>query len=359
MWLPILACLAFLWPGGESADGGSIRRVEPVPVIYTTDLFHPHGDMDDQVDLAVMYAIKGIALKAVILDNGKVQKKRPGRVAVSQLNFLTGKSVPVAVGLARKLRNPYDSGLSQPAEYQAGVRIILRILKTLKRKAVLVTVGSLRDVAAAFNRNPALFLKKVGRIFVFAGEASNKGFSETNVKMDRHAFTRIMASGLPVYWVPCFDGGRWKNTGSASYWMTNYARLLNSVRPPILQYFIYAYTRSKENPLIFLGKPVDPVRKRALFKEKRNLWGAAAFLSVVDKGISLKPGYPVVALAQGERNDDLLFDFVPVAIRLDQRGNVSYERRPAGTEVMQFRVKDPRNYGEAMTIVTARLLSSL
>lgn len=91
----------------------------------------------------------------------------------------------------------------------------------------VITVGSLRDLAAAFNREPDLFRKKVSRLMIFIGEASAPTL-EWNVGLDPHAFICIMNSGLPVWWVPCFDGGNFKNKGNASYWTARHSDLLSS-----------------------------------------------------------------------------------------------------------------------------------
>jgi hypothetical protein len=356
----LFVCIALLIIIGCNFPGSNTNHEKrAVPVIYTTDLFHPPGDMDDQVDLAALYAIKGIDLKAIVLDAGKTQEKRPGRLPVSQINYLTKRKIPTSIGLGLKLKSPWDPALWQSGKYQNGVHLILETLSRSEKKVAIVTVGSLRDVAAAFNRNPQLFRDKVSRLFIFAGEATKEGFSETNVKMDRHAFVRIMQSELPVFWVPCFDGGRWQNHGRASHWLTNYQKILKNSSAPLLQYFIYAYIRSSKPPIEFLYQPVNAEWKKKLFKKQRNLWGASVFLAVANKGISIKSGYPIVSMTDETGKDDLLFDFVPVRIRVTERGEVLYDNQPSAREVMQFRVKNGKNYRKAMTQVTARLLSTL
>ena len=39
-----------------------------VPVIYCTDLFHPHDDPDDHFDLATLFALPELEVKAILLD---------------------------------------------------------------------------------------------------------------------------------------------------------------------------------------------------------------------------------------------------------------------------------------------------
>ncbi|MCI0408006.1 MAG: hypothetical protein L0191_05475, partial [Acidobacteria bacterium] len=52
----------------SSTDGAS-----SIPVIYTTDLFHPHDDPDDHFDLATIFAMPELDLKGIVLDQGDKQ----------------------------------------------------------------------------------------------------------------------------------------------------------------------------------------------------------------------------------------------------------------------------------------------
>ena len=109
------------------ADTGEYEK--RVPVIYCTDLFHPYVDPDDHFDIACLYAIKEIEIKAIILDQGEKQKNKPGSVPISQLNHITRRNIPHAIGLSDRLKFPEDKGLWQAKEYQDGVELILKILK--------------------------------------------------------------------------------------------------------------------------------------------------------------------------------------------------------------------------------------
>src|SRR5512143_562943 len=66
-------------------SGLSCALSAPIPVIYSTDLMHPHDDPDDHFDLACLYAMPEADLRAVILDNGASQAQRPGFKPVWQL----------------------------------------------------------------------------------------------------------------------------------------------------------------------------------------------------------------------------------------------------------------------------------
>jgi len=100
-----------------------------VPVIYCTDLFHPHDDPDDHFDLATLFALPELEVKAILLDQGDKQLKRPGAIPIQQMMHLTGRQVPFAIGLAQKLISPGDDGRAQPAEFQAAVNLLLKTLR--------------------------------------------------------------------------------------------------------------------------------------------------------------------------------------------------------------------------------------
>jgi hypothetical protein len=272
--------------------------------------------------------------------------------------------VPAVFGLGTKLRSPGDTALDQPVEFQQGVTTILSVLRTSAPPVMIITVGSVRDVVAAFNREPALFRAKVGKLMVFIGEASNAHFREWNVQLDPQAYVGLMRSGLPIYWVPCFDGGLWKNDGHASFWRAKHADLLREDSPHLLQYFIYALERETAEPLGFLSKPVDAARRERLMAGTRNLWCTAIFGSLAGRDILRegpdyvsKPRPPARAMDRTLRNE--LFEFQEVELHITDDAVVQYGAHPEAHKVMRFTVLDRTNYDRGMTEATAGLLASL
>jgi inosine-uridine nucleoside N-ribohydrolase len=205
VWAGVLVvCWLFCTEGSASGGIAALEKDRTIPIMYCTDIYHPPADPDDHFDLASMYAIDEFDIKAVILDNAASkynQGSKNGVVAVGQMNHITGRTIPCAIGLLEKLKSPDDSGFGQPDEFQGGVRKIIEILESTNLPVKIIAVGSLRDVAAAFNRRPDLFHDKVDVLVVFAGDASAKTeeFMEYNVELDVHAFVRIMNAQLPVY----------------------------------------------------------------------------------------------------------------------------------------------------------------
>jgi hypothetical protein len=332
-----------------------------IPVIYCTDLFHPHVDPDDHFDLATLYALPELDVRGIVLDQGEKQRQRPGRIPVSQLNHLTGRSVPVAIGLASRLKSPSDTGLDQPEQFQAGVRVILDTLRQSAEPVALITVGSVRDVVAAFNREPDLLRHKVSRLLCFIGEASKEDFQEYNAGLDPQAFVGLMRSGLPVEWVPCFDGGLWQNRGHASFWKAKHEDLLRRAPPELVQFFIYALEHEKTDPLAFLHQPVDAARKAKLFAGERNLWCTALFASVAGRTV-VYDGKKVLlsaawAMSGARQPAGALYGFEEVEVIVTEAGVVKYASGRGAVKVRRFVVHDRDRFAEGMTRATADLLS--
>lgn len=358
--LPVLAAaLIACAVGGRAADAAP-----RVPVVYCTDLFHPHEDPDDHFDLAVLYALPEIDIKVIILDQGGRQARAPGRIPVSQLNAFTGREIPAVSGLTSPLRTSDDAGLDQPVEFQAGVEAILRTLREADHLVTIIAVGSVRDLAAAWNREPSLMLAKVGRVLIFIGEASRPDFREYNVGLDPAAFIAVMRSGLPVAWVPCFDGGLWQNAGHASFWQAKHEALLARAPDPLVQYFIYALEKQTGDPLAFLRQSVDPARRARLFAQDRNLWCTAVFGAAAGRRVAEQAGgFAAVPTRAGEthglRRDHGVFGFREVGIVIGDDAVVRYSDAPGVRTVWQFEVRDRERYARAMTEATAGLLAGI
>ena len=314
-----------------------------VPVIYSTDLLHPHDDPDDHFDLACLYPMPEVDLRAVILDNGEPQTQRPGFKPVWQLNYLTGRHVPSALGLRQKLKSPEDPALDQPAEHQSGVNLLLQTLRDSPEKVAIIFVGSARDTVAAFNREPALFRAKVRSIHGFIGEASDPQFIEYNVGLDPLAFVRLIRSDLPFFWLPCFDGGPWKNNGHASYWKIRHRQVLEQAPERLQRYFLYMLRKVTNDPIAYLSQPTSVEDRRWMMEGERNLWCSALL------------GLAVGRRVQHEGRD--IAGFVPVEVSVNDRGIVSYGKVPGSRPVMRFEIRDKANFAAAATAATAQLLA--
>ncbi len=261
-----------------------------VPVIYSSDLFHPPDDPDDHYDLATLFSLPELDVKGIIIDMSHVQenRKQPGVPALRQIFHMTGRTVPFATGLQHPLRSPEDPGTDQPAGEQGGVELILSVLREAKEKVSLLEVGSLLDIAAAYNREPGLMRAKVAGIYINSGNGPDGWQNEWNVRLDPNAYRCIMASGLPIQWYPCF--GR---DSFATLYQVDQAEALGKSPAPLRAYFTYALTHSSSEPISFLSgvypAPTGP----------RNMWSTISLLDLAgrriyrtDKGYEALPERP-------------------------------------------------------------------
>lgn len=306
-----------------------------VPIIYSTDLYHPHDDPDDHFDLATLYAVPEFDILGIVIDRGERGADRPGVCAIQQMNHITGRDVPYALGLTHNLASPTDRGENQPGETCGGIELILNGLRQSQKPVTLFIIGSLRDIAAAYNREPELFAKKVSRMYVNAGHSS--GGNEWNVDLDRHAYFRILGSSLPVYWMPCFG-----DNGYLTFWKFQHSQVLDSVPLAVQNFFIYALKKSDPktaDPIEALKAPIALEDKEQIWKNERNMWCTAGFLH-----------------AAGRANETFTFEKKPV--RLDE-ANAKTTVGEQGIELYTFHQSDKAAYTRSMTETLRGLLAGL
>jgi hypothetical protein len=315
-----------------------------------------------------------VDVKGVVLDNvlpgepgpHPPQVTRPGAAVLGQLETITRRRAPGFVGLDRPLKGIDDQVLAAPARFQGGVQFIIEALQKSDRPVTIVTVGSLRDVAAAFNRQPALFRQKVGRLLMLAGEAAMSGPDDDNVKRDPFAFAAIMRSGLPVYWVPRQDGGQGttnaNNAGNASVWMANMAETLGPVTGPPLQHLLNAITMlSRPSQAVqSLLNNVSSQRRTTVFAQSLELRGAAVLATIVDKTVAFD-GTNAVLAPLSPSSARAVFGFSPVDVTVTTAGRVlSYTPGGDSRRVHRFRrLAEPATYARAMSLMAGSMLARL
>ncbi len=331
-----IAIILIVWGSSWPVAARAAQEPNSVPIIYTTDLYHPHDDPDDHFDLVTLFAIPEFDIRAIIIDTGKRGKDRPGILPVKQMMHITGRTVPVATGLVENVRHQGDTGERQPDAVQAGVRLILKVLRESTKPVTIFTTGSLRDVAAAYNRNPALFKTKAGRVYINVGHSC--GGPEHNVNLDRHAYVRILGSPLPVYWVPCFGADGYK-----SHWHFRQGDVLESAPLAVQNFFVYCLTRAKadvRDPIKALAEPIDQAVKEPIWAKTRNMWCTGAFLHAAGRS-------------------DPTCGFKKVTVHLDNAGKTRISRPGDGLEIMTFHHADPDAYGQSMRNALRELLGGI
>jgi len=332
-----------------------------IPILHSTDLFHPYEDPDDHYDLATLFAIPEFDIRGVILDLGAEQAKRTGRPAVEQMMKITGRQVPMAIGLSRRLRDRTDKALDEPEEFQTAVKLILATLRESKEPVTIVTAGSCRDVAAAFNREPALMKEKVRAIYFNIGNGPDGKQDEWNVGYDPQAYFRLFESGLPLYWCPCFG-----KDGYETHFKADQATVVGACAESVRRYFGYAFSKSKEDALAYLssGAPADR-------KGLKDMWCTGPMIHAAGRKVYERGPDDFVALSPAEAQEAGLaakeakvFDFVPMRAALADApppavAALGVDLKPAEPNGFIFRITDPPRYGKAMASCLKNLLAGL
>lgn len=309
---------------------------ETVPILYSTDLYHPHGDPDDHYDLMTLFALPEFDIRGVVLDADPKGTHTPAVCAMEQMIALTGRKVPYTSGLRQRLNSPDDTAENRPADEQAAIDLILRVLREAEQPFTLFTVGSLRDTAAAYNREPDLFAQKVDRFYINIGWVGEQ--EEWNVGLDAHAYTRILKSGLPIFWCPCFGADNWQ-----TYWTFRQGDVLADQRPAIQNFFLYMLGKldpATVPPVQYLHREVDAAAAETFYPQDRNMWCTGPFLH-----------------AAGRENDT--FEFVPLTFTIDENGTTVPATGDGAITRTTFRITDPERYPAAMTEALRRLYADL
>lgn len=301
-----ILCLTLVSPVGTAPA--------EIPVIYSTDLFHPPVDPDDHYDLATLFALPELDIRAILVDMSchRGVGKEPGRVTLRQMFHLSGKTVPWATGLEETLRAPDDPATDRPESEQGAVKLILSSLDESEEKVHLFITGSLLDVAAAYNREPVLFRKKVAALHVNAGTGPEGYQEEWNVRLDPKAYQQMMLSGLPVRWYPCFG-----SDGYATHFTADQTAILEKCALPLRAYFVYALTGSEADPIPFLEEthpvPTGP----------RNLWCMPAFIELAGRKIhATERGYEALPRPPSpEAEPVVVYQMRPVRLKLLSPGD--------------------------------------
>ncbi|MEO1012228.1 MAG: nucleoside hydrolase [Bacteroidota bacterium] len=323
------------------------QKEEGIPVIYSSDLWDPHGDPDDHFDLATLFSIKNLDIRAVIIDytmqanvkRTKVEKEPNLEVVEKVTRLFDRKAVSVEAGLQSPLQSTKDKGLDYPQAEQKAIALIMRQLKEVPDKsAFIITTGSVRDICAAFNRNPRLFHEKVKKVIISVGDSFGyAGIEDTNTAKDVEAWKCLMTSGLPIDWMPTNPSKRRGGPSRfVSYWLFFQPRLLQQSPEKIRQFFASERIRSDH-------------------KTMRPMWSTPAFIESAGLQcyqIDDELGWMSPTEAQDRPKAKMVapYSFVPIEFSLDDEGVAVWKEagEGMGTNIRVFRINDYYLYNESM-----------
>ncbi len=340
------------------------RPAATIPFIHTTDLYNPPQDPDDHVDLATVFALPEFDLRAVILDPTRkfIGQHDPGFVPVAQLNYLTGRAVPVAAGPLDALRSPTDTARDRPRREQAGIELLLHALSRCEEPAFVSVVGSARVIAAAWNREPKLLQQKIKAVLVNAGATTGKPGAEWNVDLDVHAWVALLRSGLPILWYPCT--GEHGPTGldpHNTYWPVSHRRLFDGLPQPLRAYFDYAFNYHARGDIIRVLSTLGqgPSWEKVL-SGQRNMWSTASFILAAGRVLAQTPdGWRFIRREQAGEMKLQTLEMLPIRCEVDDAGVVRWSPKPEPRNIRIFRRKPDEEHVRAMGEATNWLLRQM
>ncbi len=342
------------------------------PLIHITDLYHPPQDPDDHFDLATIYALPELDLKAILLDAtkpfllgdpGKDHPRDPGFVPVMQMNAITGRAVPVATGPITPLKSRDDPATDRPQSEQAAIHLLLKVLEESTEPVQISVVGSLRILSAAFNRNPDLLRQKTAAVLLNAG-ASIERDDEWNVMLDQHAWECLLQSGLRVHWYPCTGpNGPFGWSSSNTFWQAPHKQLLPELSQKLRAWFHYAYTGSSRGDCIrALNELGAGTSWNTLLHEMRSFWSTASLVMAADRVLArTSAGWRFIPQKEVSTGMELHpWSLNPVDLEMLHDGMVRWSPHDS-TSPSQFylfeRADEP--YHEAMAEALTELLKAL
>ena len=134
------------------------------------------------------FGLPDVELKAVLLDITDAFRKdtadhptlwkdprgprEAGIIPVEQLSYIFNKKVPYGIGPLSMMKSEKDKMEYLSHYEQEAIHLLLNILEKSKKPIEILSFGSARILAVAYNRKPELMKKKIHKIYLSAGTAS-------------------------------------------------------------------------------------------------------------------------------------------------------------------------------------------
>lgn len=326
-----------------------------VPLIDTTDLYHPHQDVGDNFDILAAYALPEIDLRAVILDATE-KYRREGREAgfipVLQLNAIFGRRVPCATTPYAAMQSPEDKMLDAPAFQQAGIELLLETLRQSGELVEVTVFGSARAVAVAYNREPDLLRQRVRRIHLCAG-ASSPDFLEWNVVLDPQAMVRLLRSDLPIAIYPCATHeGPFAYGPHNCFWKLPNLDFVAQLQPPLRAYLAYAFSRSTRSDFLrYLEEEPPAAVIQAIAASAHNVWETCVWMQISNRRLVRRADGTcrIVPAVEVLPTDTVLpNELRPCKVQVRENGGFSFTLTDRPTNFLIYDRGDPKENERAL-----------
>jgi pyrimidine-specific ribonucleoside hydrolase len=334
------------------------RQEKKIPVINITDLYHPYQDPGDNFDLIMGYALPELDLQAVILEITDAFRKpvadhptlwkdprgprEAGVIPVMQLNYIFDRHIPFALSPFTAMKSLEDKMLDAPKVQQQGIELFLETLRESKEPLQVVSFGSARVLAIAYNRDPELLRKKIGMVHLSAGTASpdyklgkDEGANaipggEWNVALDVYAFIRVMTSDLPIAIYPCATtDGAFALGRNNSYWKLPDLQFVQEMDPGLRRYLDFAFGKTLRHDFLRAMDVNDSLTTSSeIYPKPHHVWETAVWTNVSGRLlVQRKDGsFRMVTKQQVKKGDQILpNDLKPCVVKIRDDGRFVFE----------------------------------
>jgi hypothetical protein len=191
------------------------------------------------------------------------------------------------------MKSPGDKMLDAPPFQQQGIELILKTLRESARPVHIVSFGSARAIAAAYNRDPELFQKKLARLHLCAGGSSPPApnYIEWNVALDSLSIVCLLRTTLPIALYPdAANNAKSRGYGVFSpafsydehntYWKLPDLRFLSRMDAPLRRYLEYALNRSSRVDFLRATEVDGPPLDEKLLAKEHYVWETAVWICV-------------------------------------------------------------------------------
>jgi hypothetical protein len=349
-----------------------------IPIIDVTDLYQPFQDPGDNFDLVTAYALPEVDLKAVILDphnpfrkavsdhpilhdSDKNGPRDPGFISVLQLNYIFNRNIPVAAGPFTMMKTPEDKMLDSPGFQQQGVELILKVLKESPEPVTILSFGSARPIAVAYNRDPEAFRRKVKRILLSAGSSST-GYLEWNIALDPNAVVRLLRSKLPIDIYPCATkDGPFSYESHNSYWKLPDLHFVEQMQPQLRRYLDYALGRVCRCDFLRAMEEDTPPEVQDPHTHPHHVWETAVWMDVSNRHLVQHSdgSFAIVPADRVLPGDTLLVNqLLPVTLNVATDGTFTYTNTHSKTNFRIYDRGDPHLNERALQQALPRMYLS-
>ncbi len=166
---------------------------------------------------------------------------------------------------------------------------------------------------------------------------------------------RILRSGLPIYWGPCFGDEPY-----ITFWKFRHSEVLGGASFPVQNFFLYALGKvspEQTDPIAALTSDIDRELMRKFWDRERNMWCPGTFLHAAgrmivesaDEGWTTIPTSALSTIPSERRADVPIYSYEKVQVHVSDDGTTRIGSGVGTIPILTYRRCPGPAYDEALT----------